>query len=151
MNDKGRIAPYLASSLVMLFKPEKSLFRVIKDLNSTKMNEVLINGGIPVTLFSSMLTFTASNKSFKFDGDLLETMKNFDFNVSHSIPQDQRLIHEFGKEMDFNIRQKGRKCHGDKSLMKLIRSPAIMASGISTKVLPSHLNEVCERWKLLVQ
>ena len=47
MNDKGMIAPYLASSLVNLFKPEnKSQFRLRKDLNSTKMNDFLIHGNI---------------------------------------------------------------------------------------------------------
>ena len=34
----------------------------------------MINGGITVTLFSNMITFRDSNKSFKLDGDLLETM-----------------------------------------------------------------------------
>ena len=39
MNDEGLVTPYLASSLVNLFEPEnKSQFRLIKDLNSTKMN-----------------------------------------------------------------------------------------------------------------
>ena len=58
MNDKGMIAPYFASSLVKLFKPEnKSQFRLMKDLNSTKMNDFLINTSVPVTLYSKMLTF----------------------------------------------------------------------------------------------
>ena len=44
MNDKGMIAPFLASSLVSLFKPEnKSHFRLGKDLNSTKINDFLIH------------------------------------------------------------------------------------------------------------
>ena len=77
MNDKAMIAPYLASSLVNLLKPEnKSQFRLKKDLNSTKMNDFLINGGIPVTLISNKITFRNSNKSFKLDGDLLESMTN---------------------------------------------------------------------------
>ena len=99
MNDKGMIAPYLASSLVNLFKPENiSEFRLKKYLNSTKMNEFLINKGIPVTLFSNMLTFRDSNKSFKLDGDLLETITNYDFNVSHSHLKDQKLFYEFAKK-----------------------------------------------------
>ena len=110
MNDKGMITPYLASSLVNLFKPEnKSQFRLKKDLNSTKMNDFLMNGGIPVTLFSNMLVFRDSNKSFKLNGDLLETMTNYDFNVDHSNQQDRKLIYEFAKEMNFNIKQKGKK------------------------------------------
>ena len=98
-NDRGMIAPYLASSLVNIFKPEnKSQFRLEKDLNSTKMKDFLINGGIPVTLVSKMLIFRDSNESFKLDGDLLKTITNYDFNVSHSNSKDQKLIHDFGKE-----------------------------------------------------
>ena len=77
MNDKGMITPYLASSLVNLFKPEnKSQFRLRKDNNSTKMNDFLIHRGIPVTLFSNMITFRDSNKSFKLEGDLLKLITN---------------------------------------------------------------------------
>ena len=42
-----------------------------------------------------MLTFKESNGSFRLDGDLLETMTNYDLNVSHSNPQDRKLIFEF--------------------------------------------------------
>ena len=77
IKDKGIIAPYLASSLVNLFKPEKkSQFRLKKEPNSTKMKDFLINEGLPVTIFSIMLTFRDSNKTFKLDGDLLETIKD---------------------------------------------------------------------------
>ena len=58
MIDKGMIAPFLASSLVNLFKPEsESQFRLIKDHNSVRMNEFLINTSVPVTLYSNMLNF----------------------------------------------------------------------------------------------
>ena len=110
MNDKGLISPYFVSSLLNLFKPEnKSQFRLKKDLNSTKMNDFLINVGIPVSLFSNMLIFRDSNKSFELDGDLLETMTNYDFNVDHSNPKDQKLIDEFAKENNFNIIRKDKK------------------------------------------
>ena len=56
-----------------------------------------------------MLTFRDSNKSLRLDGDLLETMTNYDFNISHSNPEGQKLIYEFGKEMKFNTKQKGQK------------------------------------------
>ena len=153
MNDSGLIAPYLASSLVNVFKPEnKSQFRFKKDLNSTKMNDFLINEGIPVTLVSNMLVFRDSNKSFKLDGDLLETMTNYDFNVDHSNQQDRKLFYEFVKEMNFNIRQKGKKSDRDKSIVRLLRSPAIMASGVSKTIfLSSDSNELCDRLKLLLQ
>ena len=110
MNDKGMIAPYLASSLVILFKPEnKSQFRLIKDFSSTKMNDFKINKGIPVTLVSNLLIFRDSNKSFKLEGDLLEAITNYDFNVDHSNQQDRKLIYEFAKEMNFNFKERGKK------------------------------------------
>ena len=90
MNDKGMIAPYLATSLVNLFKPEnKSQFRLRKDHNSTKMNDFLIHGNIPVTLFSNMITFRDSNKSFRLEGDLLKLITIYKFNEDHSSPQDK--------------------------------------------------------------
>ena len=59
-------------------------------------------------------------------------MTNYDFNVSHSNPHHQKLISEFGKEVKFNIKQKGQKCNRDKYSRKLVESPATMASGNST-------------------
>ena len=89
MNDKSMIAPYLASRLVHLFKPENtSQFELTKDQNSIEMNNFLINTSIPVTLYSNKINFRDSNKSFKLDGDLLETMTIYDFNVDHSKSQD---------------------------------------------------------------
>ena len=56
MNKKGMIEQYLASSLVNLFEPEnKNHFKSTKELNSTKMNDVLIHGNITVTLYSNII------------------------------------------------------------------------------------------------
>ena len=71
------------------------------------MKNFSINGGVPFTLFSKRLSFRDCNKTFKLDEDLLGTMTNYDFNVSPSNPQDQKIIHEFGKQMNFNIKEKG--------------------------------------------
>ena len=59
------------------------------------MKVFFINGGIPVTLYSNILTFRDSNKSFKLDGDVLVTKTNYDFNVDHSNQQNRKLIYEF--------------------------------------------------------
>ena len=153
MNDKGMIATFLASSSVNLFKPEnKSQFRFKKDPNSTKMNDFLINKGIPVTLVSNLLIFRDSNKPFKLEGDLLKTITNYDFNVDHSNQQDRKLIYEFAKEMNFNIKENGNKSDRDKSIIRFLKSPAIMASGVSkTFFLSSDPDELCDRLSLLLQ
>ena len=109
MNDKGMIAPYLASSLVNLFKPEnKSQFRLRKDHNSNKMNDFLIHGSIPVTLISKMITFRDSNKTFRLEGDLLKLITNYKINADHSSPQDKKLIYEFAKEINYDTESTGR-------------------------------------------
>ena len=53
--------------------------------------------------------------------------------------------------MKFKTRQKGRKGERDKPLIKLPKSPAIMASGLSTSFLPSNPNELCDRLKSSIQ
>ena len=79
-------------------------------------------------------------------------MTNYDFNVNHANPQDEKLIFEFGKEMKFDIKQKGPQSNRDKSLINLLKSPAIMASVISKTIfLLSDPNELCDRLKLLLQ
>ena len=78
-------------------------------------------------------------------------MTSYESNVSHSNPQDQKLIYEFGKEMNFNIKQKGRKTNRDKSVIKILKSPAITASGISTVFSPSDPNELCDKLRILLQ
>ena len=98
-----------------------------------------------------MLIFRDINKSLKIDGDPLERITNYDFNVDHSNRQDRKLIYEFGRKMEFDIKQKGRKRHRDKFLIRLLKSPAIMTPGISTIFLPSDPIELRERLKLLLQ
>ena len=152
LDEKGLIAPYLSSSLVNVFKPEnKSQFRLRKDLNSTKMNDFLLNDGIPVSLLSNMIIFRDNNESFNLDGDLLETITNYDFNVDHSNQQDRKMIYEFAKEMNFNIKQKRKKSERDKSIKRLPNSPAIMASGVTTIFLSENPYELCDRLRLLLQ
>ena len=147
------IAPYLASSLVNLFKPEnKSQFRLTKDPNLTKMNDFLIHGNIPITLFSKMITFRDSNKSFRLERDLLKLITNYRFNADHSSPHDKKLIHEFAKEMNYDTKSTGRPSNRHTSIINILESPAIMASGISrTIILSSNPNVLCDRLKLLLQ
>ena len=53
--------------------------------------------------------------------------------------------------MNFNIKQRGRKSNTEKFLMKLLKSPAIMAPGISTIFLTQNPKELCDRLKKLLR
>ena len=80
-----------------------------------------------------MLTFRDTNKSFKLDGDLLKTMTNYNFNVDQYNPLDRKIVHELRKEMKFDFKAIGRKSPIDKYLVKLPKSPAIMAGSLKKK------------------
>ena len=152
MNDTGMIAPYLTTTLVEVFKKDnKSQFRLRKDHNSPKMNEFLIHGTIPVTIFSNMITFRDSNKTFRLEGDLLKLITNHKFNADHSSPQDKKLIYGFAKEMNYDTKSTGRPSTRHTSIIKILESPAIMASGVTTVFLSENPNELCDRLKLLLQ
>ena len=152
MDEKGMIAPYLTTSLVEVFKKDnKSQFRLRKDPNSTKLNDFLIHGNIPVTIFSNMITFRDSKKTFKLEGDLLKVITNYKFNVDHSNQQDRKLIYEFAKEMNYDVKSTGRPSTRHNSMIRLLDQPAIMASGVSNiLILSSDPDELCDRLRLLL-
>ena len=53
--------------------------------------------------------------------------------------------------MYFDVKRPGNKSTGDGTLIKLLKSPAIMASGSSTIFLPTDPKELCARLKILLQ
>ena len=153
MDEKGMIASYLASSLVEVFKKDnESQFGLRKDPNSTELNDFLIHGTIPVTIYSNMIVFRDSNKTFRLEDDLLKVITNHKFNVDHSNTQDKKLIYEFAKEMNYDTKSTGRPSVRHNSMNRLLDQPSIMASGFSkTKFLSSDPDELCDRLKLLLQ
>ena len=149
MNDKGLID----SSLIEVIKSDnKGQFRLTKDPNSTKPNDFLINEKVPVTIFSNMLTFRDTKKDFKIEGDLYKVITDYKFNVDHSNKQNRQIIYEFGKEMKYKLKNKGRPSIRHNSMIRLLNQSPIEASGFSkTIILSSDPNELCDRLKLLLQ
>ena len=149
MNDKGLID----SSLIEVIKSDnKGQFRLTKDPNSTKTNDFLINEKVPVSIFSNILTFRDTKKVFKIEGDLYKVITDYKFNVDHSNKQNRQIIYEFGKEMKYKLKNKGRPSIRHNSMIRLFNKPPIMASGFpKTIFLSSDPNELCDRLKLLLQ
>ena len=149
MNDKRLID----GSLIELIKSDnKGQFRLTKDPNSTKPNDFLINEKVPVTIFSNMMTFRNTKKVFKIEGDLYKVMTDYKFNVDHSNKQNRQIIYEFGKEMKYKLKNKGRPSIRHNSVVRLLEHPPIMASGFSKTIfLSSDPNELCDRLNLLLQ
>ena len=111
-----------------------------------------INNSIPITLHINLVTFRDTNKQFELKGDLLKMITKKNYNVNLASLADKKLMYDFAKEMHFDERRVGNKSTRDKTLIKLLNSPAIMASGISrTIILSSDPNELCDRLRLLLQ
>ena len=80
----------------------------------------------------------------------MTTSKNY--NVDLASLQDKKVLYDFAKETNFDVKSIGRKSTRDRALLKLLKSPAIMASGISNTIfLSSDPDELCNRLKLLLQ
>ena len=54
-------------------------------------------------------------------------------------------MYDFAKEMYFDKKATGRKSTRDRTLLKLLKSPAIRASVTSTTFLPDSPNEHCDK------
>ena len=77
---------------------------------------------------------------------------NKNYKVDLAILSDKKFMYDFAKEMNFDLKAQGNKSTRDRTLIKLLKSPAIMASGVSnTMFLSSDPDELCERLKLLLQ
>ena len=153
MNDRGILASYLMSPLSKITNPENTTqFNIVKDSTSNRVTDLKIFNSIPNTLHINLLTFQDTNKQFELKGDLLKMINNKNYNVDLASLSDKKLVYDFAKEMHFDERRDGNKSTRDKTLIKLLNSPAIMASGVSKTIfLSTDPNEFCVRLKLLLQ
>ena len=143
------------SPLSKITNPEHtSQFKLIKDPNSNRVNDLLINKTIPITLYNNLLTFRDTNKQFELQGDFLKMITNKNYNVDLASLSDKKLMYDFAKEMHFDTKAQGNKSTRDRTLIKLLKSPGLMvsASGVSKTIfLSENPDELCDRIKLLLQ
>ena len=153
MNDRGILATYLMSPLSKITNPENTTqFQLKKDPSSNRVNDLKIHNSIPITLHNNLLTFRDSGKVFELKGELLKMITNKNYNVNHASLSDKKLMYNFAKEMNFDKSRVGNKSTRDRTLISLLNSPAIMASGVSNTIfLSSDANELCDRLRLLLQ
>ena len=105
------------SPLSRIINPENTTqFKLVKDFNSNRVNDLKINKTIPITLYGNILTFRDTGKKFELKGDLLEMITNTKFNVDLASLEDKKLMYNFAKEMHFDQKAVGNKSIRDKSL-----------------------------------
>ena len=100
-----------------------------------------------------MFTFRDTSREFELKGDLLEMITNKNYNVDLAKLLDKKLMYDFAKEMNFDLKPIGKNTTRDRTLIKLFKSPGLMVSASSvskTIYLSSDLDELCYRLKLLI-
>ena len=99
MNDRAILASYSMSPLSKITNPENTTqFKVVKDPNSNRINDLLIKNTIPITLYNNFLTFRDTGKEFELIGDLLKMITNKNCNVDHASLADKNLMYDFAKK-----------------------------------------------------
>ena len=87
-------------------------------------------------------------------GDLLKTITDKIFTVDLASLSDKILMNDFANEKHCDLRGQGRKSTRNHTLIKLLKSPGLMASasGVAkTLFLSSDPDEICDRLTLLLQ
>ena len=99
MNDSALLAFSLMSPLSKVTTPENtSHFKLVKDPNSNRVNDLLLHNTIPVTLYNNLLTFRDTGKKFELQGGLLKLITNKDYNIDVAILSDKKLMYDFAKK-----------------------------------------------------
>ena len=85
MNGRGILASFLMSPLSKINNPENSSqFKLVKDPNSNRVNDLLIHNTITITLHDNLLTFRDTCIEFELKGDLLKMITNNIYDVNHA-------------------------------------------------------------------
>ena len=117
VTDWGIIACFLLSLLSKTTNPEQtSQFKLVKDPGSNRVNDLLISKTMTFFLSHNLLTFRDLDKTFELQGDVLKMMTNKNYNVDLAILTDKKILYDFAKEMNFDIRTLGNKSMKDKTL-----------------------------------
>ena len=131
-----------------------SQFKLIKNPDSIGVSDRLIHKTKPVTLFNNLLTFRDTGKKFQLHRDLLKIRINKNYKVDLANLLDEKVLCDFAKEFYFEEKALGNISTGYKALVRLLKSPAIMAVSFKeskTRFISSSPNERCDRLKLLLK
>ena len=95
-----------------------------------------------------MLKFRDTGKIFELKGDLLKMITNRNYNVGLASLADKKLLCDFAKEIHSDVGGIGNSSTRHRTLIKKLKSPAIIASGFSNIIyLSSDSEEFCKKLK----
>ena len=103
LNNRGVLASCLLSPLSKTPNPgDTSQFKLINYPDSNQVNRLLINKTIPVTLYTSLLTFCGTDKKSKLEGDVVKMITNKNYNFGPAKLSDKKIMFDCAKEKYFD-------------------------------------------------
>ena len=94
------------SPLSKITNPENTTqFKLVKDSNSNRVNDLNIKNSIPITLYNNMKTFRDTGKEFELKGDPLKMITKKNYNVDLASLSDKKLMYDFAKKMHFDVKK----------------------------------------------
>ena len=82
MNDRGTVASYLMSPSSEITNRERnSQFKLMKDLSSNRVNDLLKNKTVPYTLYNNLLGFRKTDKKFDLNEEQLKMITKKKYKV----------------------------------------------------------------------
>ena len=127
MIDRCILASYSLSSLTRITKSEHNGHsKQLKDPDSNRVSDLLINKTIPVTPHDILLKFPETDEKFELNRERLRMTYNDNYNIDLANSSEKKLMIVFAKELFFVEKGSRKKTTTDNSLLRLLQSPAIM-------------------------
>ena len=107
----------------------------MKNSSSNRVIDLKKSKSIQFMLLDNLLSFRDTGKIFELKGDLLKMITNKNYNVDHAKLSVKKLLYDFAKERNFDVKGLGRKSTRDRTQIFLLKSPGLLdsASGNSKK------------------
>ena len=80
-----------------------SQFNLVKDSESSRVNDLLKHTAIPTTPYYTLLTFRDTSKEVEMKGDLLKMITDKNYKVDLASLQDKKRMYDFAKEKFFDV------------------------------------------------
>ena len=99
-----------------------------------------------------MLTFRVTGKKFELQRHRSKMITNKKYIVDLASLQDKKLIYDFAKELNFDVIATSSKSTRDRSILRLLKSTAIKASGFLNNISRRKnflIMNFCDRLELL--
>ena len=101
-----------------------------------------------------MLTFRDTGKIIEVKGNFLKMITNINYIVDLASFSDKKLMYDFAKESNSDVKAQGNKSTRDRILIKILKAPGLIvsASGVSKATfLSSDPDELYNTFKLFLQ